>query len=171
MHVTQMVHETPQVGDSDIAPAGSNGGNSQFPLRAKPEFYRQNLYKILTKSQGQAEGFVQVEQIVDNIEKSQETVLKKSLTPDEKRELRLRTYRDIRTSLLALSFAIAGTEPTSESQVRRTRNLPYLQWRIEKEILSLHWNCTIRDIENRQVRSGLRMSRYLSDAIDSEDLN
>ena len=142
-----------------------------FPLRAKPEFYRQALFKILTRSQGQSEGFTQICAIAEKVEEAQVQALRRPLDEEEKRQLRLRTMRDIRISLLAMSAAIAGTKDMTDTHVRRTTNLPYLQWRIEKEILTLHWQCTLSDLDDRQVRSGTRMPRFLADAIEMEGLN
>lgn len=143
----------------------------QFPLRAKPEFYRQALYKILTKSQGQAEGFGQIEKVAGRIHAAQEKALGREMDAEEARALRLRTMRDIRSSLIALSLSIVSSQTASETAVRRTRNLPYLQWRVEKEILMQHWGCDMHEIIDRQVRSGQRMPRFLADAIESAELD
>lgn len=147
------------------------GAKTRFPLRAKPDFYRQILHTVLARAQGQKDAFAQVCAIGDEIEHWQAKALDRPLTDPESQALRLRTLRDIRTSLIALSVGVAGRRDMSETHVRRTRNLPYLQWRIEKEILCLHWGISLLALDERQVRSGLRMPRFLAEAMENEGLN
>jgi len=162
MDLDSKVSKTPAPTDGH---AHHHHHHAHFPMRAKPEFYSNALYKILTKAKNQAEAFSQAERVADKIQEAQEAMLRRTLTPEEVRVLKMRTLRDMRISLCALSAAICGTATTSETQVRRTQNLPYLQWRIEKEILTIHWNCTLRELDDRQVRSGMRMPRFLSDSM------
>ncbi len=142
-----------------------------FPLRAKPEYYRQSLYKILTRAQGQGDGFALILALLEKLDIAQQQMLGRELTAQEHGILRLRSLRDLRASLLALGATLTTSTDFTETQIRRTRNLPFLQWRVEKEILSMHWGCNLQEIEDRQLRSGLRMPQFLADSIENEGLN
>ncbi|MCX7014963.1 MAG: hypothetical protein NTW86_20825 [Candidatus Sumerlaeota bacterium] len=158
----------PQRPDS-TTPAPERAGN-HLPLRAKPEFYRKSLYAILSDSTGMEDAARNARRIVDKLESTQAKQLGRDLRPEESRAVRLAAFRDMRVALLALSVLIGSQGRATETYMRRSKNVVYLRWSVEREILMLHWRIDQRALEERQMRSGLRMPRFLEESLNLEGL-
>jgi len=155
----------PQDAQENSAPA-----QSLFPLRAKPDFYRKSLHSILSESGSTTAASAQVRRIVSKLEKTQIAQLGRALDAEESRILRLSAYRDIRLAVIALALQASAQARDSDTHLRRTKNAVFLRWHVEKEILQLHWGVDLRELEERQLRSGLRMPQFLEESLTSEGL-
>ncbi len=158
--------------DSQSDPkAGKPGKRKRIvALRAKPDYYRKTLHRILTKSTGQADAMIRVRRVARKIEEAQCEQIGRALKSSEKRKLRMRALRDAHLALIALAVDIVSQGRTSTTQLRRAGNVSYLRWGIEKDILSLHWKVPLEEVVRRQKQSGMRMPDFLAESLLYEKL-
>jgi hypothetical protein len=145
-----------------------NGNKSAFPIRLRPDALKRIFHKILTKSEGERDGWARTAHILDTVEEAQVEKLSRPLEAEEKRTLQLVTLRDARLALLGLASGLKADGSPSDTHLRRGKNAPYLLWRVEKEILLLHWRIEMLELEDRQRQSGLRMRAFLEESFKAE---
>lgn len=142
---------------------------NEFPLRGKPDSYRRALHVILTKSKGLDDSWRRVRRVMRKMREEQEKRCKRPLTEDETQQMDIASLVDMRMALLALLVGLGADGKETDTELKRSENVLYLRWRLEKELLILRWGIDLEELTERQRQSGVRMPDFLSESIREEN--